>query len=232
MDLPAPTVCSVFFAHFLLKAPLTWGLLLCFQRTVHLPWVITQAPQNTTCLTPVIISWPLGNLRVRCCGLRQPERTQHLQNDVQLRWDDKLSNFSNGFSHSQLSIAVCSDWKHVGISLPLHPSRRRAAVSSGTPVDGWRDRRRPQKGERLKIAKTEGQLRISITNEDWEVYSCIQTEAVWKPYFTWTNHSEQEDNIALSWHRTVLEAPPALYVITAELNWWFLIIFGGPAFGI
>lgn len=54
MDLPAPTVCSVFFAHFLLKAPLTWGLLLCFQRTVRLLWVITQAPHNTTSLTPLI----------------------------------------------------------------------------------------------------------------------------------------------------------------------------------
>lgn len=39
-------------AHFLLKAPLTWGLLLCFQRTVRLLWVITQAPQNTTSVTP------------------------------------------------------------------------------------------------------------------------------------------------------------------------------------
>ena len=48
----SPAVYFSLFAHFPLKAPLMWGLLCCFQRSVRPQWVITQEPSPYTLCNP------------------------------------------------------------------------------------------------------------------------------------------------------------------------------------
>lgn len=105
MDLPAPTVCILFFAHFLLKSPL-WGLLLSFQRTMILLWVITRAPQNTTSLTPVV------NARRRLAWIFRPRRSSESRTK-----ECSNSNPKEGWSHRQLHVdGVAVRWWPVGLA--------------------------------------------------------------------------------------------------------------------
>lgn len=106
MDLPAPTVCILFFAHFLLKSP--WrGLLLCFQRTMILLWVITQAPQNSTSLTPVV------NAQRRLAWIFRPRRSSESRTK-----ECSNMNPKEGWSDQQLHVdgVVVRGWP-VGLAL-------------------------------------------------------------------------------------------------------------------
>lgn len=106
MDLPAPTVCILFFAHFLLKSPL-WGLLLSFQRTMILLWVITRAPQNTTSLTPVV------NARRLLAWIFRPRRSSESRTK-----ECSNANPKEGWSHRQLHVdGVAVRWWPLGLEL-------------------------------------------------------------------------------------------------------------------